>query len=440
VRDRGSVLPLGAKCLYSARTSIAILLFGAATLYLGVGQQITVLPIRAELEGFGEFWIGIMGAAYFAGFALGCLIGPFAVKQVGHIRCFAGFAALAAIAVLAFPLAVAPAAWTALRGFAGLCLAVLYMVVESWLNEQADNKIRGKVLSIYIVIANVVTIGGQQMVNVFDVRATAQFVVIAMLICLSLVPMSLAPTKAPKPIASAKLRLGALFRLSKSGVIGCATIGLVEGTFWTFGPIFAQGQGLSVSQITLFMSMFLIGGTLSQWPLGHLSDRVDRRYVVVVCCVGTVSTSLVLALVPLAGITLNSAVAGLHGAFMIPLYALLLAHTNDYAPTEALVEVSSGLLLVYAVGAAVGPLAVGPVIQEVGRGGLFLVIAAVLSAFTLFVLVRLLIRGRAGAETRVEFVPVPKTTQSVYAEGLTLPSGSEHAFAGKATLRPGNRA
>jgi len=401
--------------LYSTRTSIAILLFGAAALYLGVGQQITVLPIRAELEGFGEFWIGIMGAAYFTGFALGCLIGPMAVKQVGHIRCFAGFAALAAISVLAFPLLVAPVAWTVLRAFSGLCLAILYMVVESWLNEQAENKIRGAVLSIYIVVANVVTIGGQQLVNVFDVRSVAQFVVIAMLICLSLVPMSLAPTKAPKPIASAKLRLGALIRLSKSGVIGCAAIGLVEGTFWTFGPVFAQGQGLSVSQITLFMSMFMIGGTISQWPLGHLSDRVDRRYVVITCCAGAVATSLVFALIPLDSIVSNSAVAALHGAFMIPLYALLLAHTNDYAPTEALVEVSSGLLLVYALGAAVGPLLVGPLMQEVGRGGLFLAIAGVLTAFTVFVLFRLLVRARAGEETRVEFVPVPKTTQSVYA-------------------------
>lgn len=401
--------------LHSARISIAILLLGAAALYLGVGQQITVLPIRAELEGFGEFWIGLMGAAHFAGFALGCLIGPVAVKQVGHIRCFAGFAALAAIAILAFPLLVAPVAWTALRGFSGLCLAVLYMVVESWLNDQAENEIRGKVLSIYIVVANVVTIGGQQLVNAFDVRATVQFILIAMLICLALVPMSLTPTTAPKPIASAKLRLGALFGLSRSGVIGCAAIGLVEGAFWTFGPVFAQGQGLPVSQVTLFMSMFLIGGTLSQWPLGHLSDLIDRRYVVIACCAGTVATSLVLAFVPLGGLAITAMVAGLHGAFMIPLYALLLAHTNDYAPREALVEVSSGLLLVYALGAAAGPLLVGPLMQAVGRGGLFLAIAAVLSSFALFVLLRLLVRARAGEETRVEFVPMPKTTQSVYA-------------------------
>jgi len=250
---------------------------------------------------------------------------------------------------------------------------------------------------------------------VFLILALIQFIVIAMLVCLSLVPVSLAPTKAPKPVASAKLRLGALVRLSKSGVIGCAAIGLVEGSFWTFGPIFAQGQGLPVTQITLFMSMFMVGGTLSQWPLGHLSDRIDRRYVVIACCAGTVTTSLVLAFVPLGGMALNSVVAGLHGACMIPLYALLLAHTNDYAPREALVEVSSGLLLVYALGAATGPLLVGPLMQVVGRGGLFLAIAAVLTAFTLFVLLRLLVRGRAGEETRVEFVPVPKTTQSVYA-------------------------
>ena len=391
------------------------MLLAAAVLFLGVGQQITVVPIRAELEGFGEFWIGVMGAVYFAGFALGCLIGPRAVKQVGHIRCFAGFAALASIAALAFPLLVFPLAWTILRGFTGLCLAILYMVVESWLNDQVENENRGKVLSIYIIVANIVTIGGQQLVSTFDVRSTVQFIVIAMLLCLSLVPMSLAPTIAPTPVTTVKLRLGSLFRLSTTGVVGCAAIGLVEGSFWTFGPIFAQEPGLPVSRITLFMSMFVVGGTLSQWPLGYLSDRIDRRYVIIACCAGTVATSLIFALVPLDGLALKLAIACLHGAFMVPLYALLLAHTNDYAPREDLVEVSSGLLLVFALGAAAGPLLVGPLMQSVGRGGLFFAIAAVLAAFTLIVLFRLLIRSRAGKETRVEFVPMPRTTQSVFA-------------------------
>ena len=147
--------------MHSARRSIATLLIGTAALFLGNGLLQTLVPIRAQLEGFSTFMIAVMGTAYFAGFAAGCLLGPGAVKRVGHIRCFAGFAALAAAVALAYPLAVGAVAWCLLRALTGLCLAVLYMVIESWLNDQTSNEMRGSVLSIYIIVGNLVTVGGQ---------------------------------------------------------------------------------------------------------------------------------------------------------------------------------------------------------------------------------------------------------------------------------------
>ncbi|MDH3474868.1 MAG: MFS transporter, partial [Rhodospirillales bacterium] len=143
----------------SATRSIATLLIGTAAMFLGNGLLQTLVPVRAQLEGFSTTAIGLMGTAYYAGFAAGCLLGPHAVKRVGHIRTFAGFAALAAALTLAHPLVVEPITWSALRGLTGLCLAVLYMVIESWLNDQSGNEVRGRVLSIYIIVANVVTIG-----------------------------------------------------------------------------------------------------------------------------------------------------------------------------------------------------------------------------------------------------------------------------------------
>lgn len=374
----------------------------------------TVLPIRAKLEAFSTTAVGLMGAAYFAGFAVGCLIGPAAVRRVGHIRCFAGFAALACTGTLLFPLAVDPVVWSVLRGFTGLCLAVLYLVIESWLNEQSSNQVRGQVLSIYIIVTNLVTIAGQQLVNLYEVRRPAQFSLVAMLICLSLVPLSLTPTVAPKPITEARLRIGRLFRLSPAGLVGCLAIGIVEGSFWTLGPVFAQARNLPVPEITLFMSAFVVGGTLSQWPLGKYSDRVDRRLVIFACCLGTSCTGLAMTFLPLDGLVATFAVAALHGAFMIPLYALLLAHANDHAPTETLVETSSGLLLIYASGAVIGPLAVAPAMDLIGPGALFMSMAVVLGALALFILYRWFRRPAAAAVERVEFVPVPKTTQSVY--------------------------
>jgi MFS family permease len=398
----------------SSARSIATLLIGTGVLFLGNGLLQTLLPIRAQLEAFSASAIGLMGAVYFAGFAVGCLVGPAAVKRVGHIRCFAGFAALAAAAMLVFPMAVDPLVWSALRGFTGLCLAVLYMVIESWLNDQSSNEVRGGVLSVYIIVTNVVTMGGQLMVNLDDPMGWLLFSLVAMLVALSLVPLSLTDTAAPKPIATAKLRIAQLYRYSPSGFVGCLAVGMVEGAFWTLGPVFAQGNGLPVAEIALFMGAFVAGGTLSQWPLGRVSDHVDRRWVMAGCALGTVGTGLGLAFLALDSAVWAFALACLHGAFMVPLYALCLAHANDYAPSERLVETSSGLLLVYAAGAVIGPLAIGPAMERFGPGGLFLAMAAILGLFALFLLARMFMRPIAAAAQRVEFVPVPKTTPSVY--------------------------
>ena len=398
----------------SNRASITTLLAGTAVLVLGYGLLITLLPIRAQMEGFSTTMIGVMGGAYFTGFAVGCVIGPFAVKRVGHIRSFAGFAALAAALILVHPLAIDPVLWAGLRALTGICLAILFMVVESWLNEQSSNEIRGRVLSIYIIVTNVVTMGGQLMVNLTDPAGPVLFSIAAMLVCLSLVPLSLTPTCQPKPIAEARLRIGRLYRLSPSGFVGCLLIGLVEGAFWSLGPVFAQGRGFAIADVTFVMSLFVVGGTLSQWPLGRYSDKVDRRWVIAFVCAGTVCTGTAMALVGLDNRWVAYGLACLHGAFMMPIYPLLLAHTNDHAPNDALVETSSGLLLIYAIGAAAGPFAAAPLMERFDVGSLFLFIAAVLGLLCLYILYRIS-RGRIPVpEERVEFYPVPKTTPSVY--------------------------
>lgn len=398
----------------SAFRSIATLLIGTALLMLGNGIQVTVIPLRAQIEGFTTTQIGAMGTIFFAGFAAGCLFGSRLVKKVGHIRCFAAFAALAAVGALAYPLLPEFLVWSLLRGFTGLCFAVLFMVIESWLNEQSSNEIRGSVLSLYIIIVNVVTIAGQLMVNLSPPEGGLLFILISMLISLSLVPLCLTDTAAPKPIPDARVRIGWLFKLSPSGVIGCFIVGLVEGAFWSMGPVYAQGQAFSIAQITFFMSAFVVGGTISQWPLGRLSDFTDRRWIIALCCAGTVLTGLTLAFVRLDSLYLSLGLALIHGAFMIPIYPLCLAHANDYAPTERLVEVSSALLLIYAGGAVMGPIAVAPLMDHIGPGQLFLFIAVLLALLAAYALYRVTRRTVGEPSDRVDFVPVPKTTPSVY--------------------------
>jgi MFS family permease len=396
------------------KRSIAILLSAAALLLMGNGLLVTLLPLRAGIEGFSTTEIGIMGTAFFAGFALGCLIGPRILIRVGHIRAFAGFAALCAVSILIFDLWSQPWGWMALRGLNGLFFAILFMVIESWLNEQASSEIRGQILSIYIIIANLVTMAGQLMVNLAPAESYVLFTLTAILAALSLVPLSLADTASPKPVETAKLGILSLYRLSPTGFIGCFIIGLVEGAFWSLGPVFAQDRAMSLAEVTFFMAAFVAGGTLSQWPLGRWSDRTDRRIVIAVTAAGTVVTGLLLAFAPLASWGQALAIAMLHGAFMIPLYALCLAHANDHAPRDALVETSSRLLLVYAGGAVLGPVVAGLAMDLADPGHLFTFIAALLGALSLYCVVRMRLRPVVAEEERVEFVPLPRTTQTLY--------------------------
>ena len=396
------------------RRSIATLLLGTGFLFLGNGLLVTLLPLRAQLEGFSLTVIGALGTVFFGGFVLGCIFGPRIVKSVGHIRCFAGFAALVAAGILLYPLWLGPVAWLVIRGATGFCYAILFMVIESWLNEQSSNQVRGAVLSLYIIVTNIVTIGGQLMVNLSAPQDAALFSLAAILACLSLVPLSLTATASPKPIPRATLRIRYLFGLSPSAFIGCFAVGLVEGAFWSFGPVFGQLKGLSIAEVTGFMAAFMVGGTLSQWPIGRLSDRVDRRLMIAACAFGSLAIGLTLAFAPLSGPFAMLAVAVAHGAVMLPIYALCIAHANDYAPSEDLVETSGGLLLVYAGGAMLGPMIVGPLMEAFGPGQLFFFIALLLGVLAPYFLYRSRQRPVVDEEERVEFVPLPRTTPSLY--------------------------
>ncbi|MEQ9487624.1 MAG: MFS transporter [Alphaproteobacteria bacterium] len=396
--------------------SIGPLMIGAISIFLGNTILITMLPIRAQTELFTESAIGLMGTVHFAGFALGCMIGPWMVTRVGHIRCFAGFGALMATTILLFPLLVDPVGWSVMRGLGGICIAVLYLVIESWLNDSAGNEVRGAVLSVYIIATNAVTVGGQMMVNLFPIDAYQQFSMAAVFIILAVVPLTLNKSVPPKPVPEARLRIGRLWTLSPAGFVACISVGAIEGAFWTLGPVYAQGRGMPVSDITMFMAAFVVGGLVSQWPIGRMSDKIDRRWVIIACCLGTTMTALTLAYVDISTGFETLALAVLHGAFMLPLYPLSLAHTNDHAPNDELVEVSGGLLLLYAIGAITGPWAVGFAMEKQGDGSaLFLVMAGVLIALVCFIVIRAFLRSApTDRSLRSLFVPVPKTTQSVY--------------------------
>ncbi len=397
----------------TSRTIVTILV-GAVFVLAGVSLFQTVLPIRAGLETFSTKLVGFLGTAYFGGFVAGCLFGPWLVRTVGHIRAFAGVAALTAALTLIFPIWPNVYAWIGLRLLSGLTLSVVFMVMESWLNDQSDNDNRGRVLSAYIIVANVATMAGQLLVNAADPAAPTLFGLVTIMMCLAVVPLALTPTAEPKPIPTAKLELSGLLSISPAGTVGCFLVGAVEGAFWTLGPVFGQLRGMSVFEVTVIMAAFVLGGTLSQWPLGRWSDQVDRRYVLLPTATACVGTGLLIAFWSPSSFTGIFALATLHGALMVPLYALCLAHANDSIPTEKLVQTSGGLLLIYSIGAAIGPFAAAWVMDTIGEGGLFVFISAALALFALFIAFRLVFGPKRTQEERSPFAPLVKTSQSVF--------------------------
>lgn len=392
---------------------VAALLASAAILLMGNGLQGTLLPVRAQLEAFSAVSIGVLGSAYFLGFALGCVLGPFAVRRVGHIRAFTAMVSIASTTALAHALFLEPLVWWALRLVTGFCFAALYMIIESWLNEKATNENRGQIFSVYTIINLTVITAGQMMLILYSPAAFPLFALTSILVSLAAVPVALTTAPAPAPLASVRIRPTHLYRLSPVGFVGALAVGLANGSFWSLGPLFAQSKELTTTGIALFMSIAVIAGAAGQWPLGHLSDRWDRRHAILIACAGAGVGALGMTLVvPFwsHGLFLFCA---LFGAFAFPVYALAAAHINDYVEADGFVEASSGLLLLYAAGAVIGPVVASALIRAIGPVGLFVFTAGVHVAMAGFTVYRMGRRAEPAEEERARFVDSLIVAQTV---------------------------
>lgn len=352
-------------------TPILALLLSVSLLLMGNGLQNTLLPVRASIESFSAIDIGIMGSAYFLGFAAGCVYGPYVVRRVGHIRTFTAMATIASCAVLVHAFVLNAVVWWLLRVATGICFAVLYMVIESWLNEKATNENRGTVFSIYTIINLTVVTLGQMMLVLDEPSNFMLFSFASILVSLAAVPVALSKSAEPAPIKSVKINFRELFQTSPVGVVGCLAVGLANGAFWALAPVFAKGDSADVATVAIFMSVAVIAGAVGQWPLGRMSDRMDRRRVILLTCAGAMGAGILLALLNPSMDKLLLSTAFAYGLFAFPLYSLCVAHTNDFADESKYVEVACGLLLVYALGAVIGPIVASVFMWFFGPGGLF---------------------------------------------------------------------
>jgi MFS family permease len=405
-----------------ALAPVAALLIGVSILLTGQGLQGTLLPVRASLEAFSTVSIGVMGAAYFLGFTLGCLRGGDLVARVGHVRVFLAMTALGSSAPLVHGLFLSPVAWALLRMVSGFCFAVLYVVIESWLNERSTNENRGVVFSTYVMISLSVLAGGQMMTLLYDPSGLQLFAIASVLVSLGAIPVALSTSPSPEIPQTVEVNVRRLFRISPAATIGCLATGLANGTFWSLAPVFTNSINPEPSLAAWFMTATVIGGALSQWPLGFLSDRIGRRKILIAAAAAGVGISGVIV-TSMGSLTFISAnVAGLlWGAIAFPLYAIAVAHANDFAEADDYVMISSGLLLMYGIGAIVGPFVASTFMTWTDAAGMFAFTGLVHLCLAGFVTYRMLRRESAPDEAHMAFgdaLATAHTASQVYEEEI----------------------
>ncbi|MHA7873357.1 MAG: MFS transporter [Hyphococcus sp.] len=412
-----------------AISAFAALLIAAALLYAGNGLQFTLLSVRANIESFSTPLIGAMMSAYYIGFIAGCRINPSFISSVGLIRTFVALASIASAAALAHALVVDILVWSALRMISGFCFAGLAMVLESWINAQADNHNRGQILSVYRIVDLLALTSGNAMLAAASPAGFHLFALISILISIALVPVALTRSSAPNHARKASLDIAKLLTVSPVAAVGVFMVGLANAGFWSVGPIFVQRSGYGAEIIAAFMSAVIVGAAIAQWPLGWASDKIDRRRVIIVASLASAAAAAGLSRFGGASQLHLFLFGGLLGAVMIPMFGLCVAHANDQAPPEDAVETNGGLLLLHGCGSVGGAVVGASIMSVFGASSLFDYIAIVYVALAAFALYRTLRRRGLSEAEKTPFTPVPRAASPAVFEIAQDEAAEEEAAA-----------
>ncbi len=411
------------------------LLLGIMLLMVGNGIQGTLLGLRGALEGFSTFEMSIVMSGYFVGFLGGSRTAPELIRRVGHVRVFAALGSLISAVLVLYPVAADPIVWTVLRVIIGFCFSGVYVTAESWLNNAATNETRGKSLSLYILVQMVGIIAAQGLVLLADPGGFILFILPSVLVSIAFTPILLSINPTPAFETTRRMTLVELFHKSPLGLIGVAMIGAVFSAQFGMAAVFGTEAGLSVPQLSLFISMFYVGGLVLQYPIGWLSDRMDRRKLINI----TAGLGALAALVPVVMPGFYPALlvsAFLIGGMTNPLYALLIAHTNDFLETDEMAAASAGLMFVNGMGAIAGPVITGWALGIFGPSGFFLYLCVVLAIMLAYGLYRATRRPSPNVDTTVSYSPVLQSStpvavdmaQELYVEAVEeAADGSEDA-------------
>lgn len=392
---------------FTVMRTLSALMASVAMLMLSNSVLSTLIALRGKAEGYSNTFIGLTMSAYFVGFCIGTFRSGTLINRVGHIRSFAAFAAIASASTLCFVLVLHPWAWLISRLAMGASIAGLFVIAESWLNNRASNEGRGTILALYIMIGYLAAALGQQMLHLAEPAAPDLFLLVAMLLSLSLVPVSLTRATHPDPVESPRLDIRRLLFTSPAAVAGCFAAGMGIGAFWGLGPVYAQEIGLDITGVATFMSVALVGGLIFQLPIGRLSDRLDRRNVLLGTTLVSALLAVGLALAPALPYPVLLGTVLLYYGLTSTLYPLSLAYANDHLDAGDVARLTSGFVLAFSAGAVLGPLAASSLMKWTGPSGLFLFQILIAAGLALFILWRMRVRIWSGLVAKAPYVALP---------------------------------
>ncbi len=369
--------------------SLWVLLASVAMLCLGHGLNGSLVSLSADQAKFGTDVTGLVMAGYSAGMLLSTFVAPRLVKSVGHVRTFAGLASIVSTAVLLFPMWVDPVFWFLLRIVTGLCVSGMYIVCESWLNAVSSNRNRGQMMSLYMIVTYGALGLGQLLLNVTDPSGFVRFIVVSCLLSMSLVPLILVPSEQPSVEGARSVKIAGIWEASPLAVVGVVACGLGQSAFFALGVVFGLAKGLPLVWVSIMMALPPFGVILSQYPIGWVSDRIDRRTIILLLSFMAAAVAAVI----LAGGYYVSwfmliALMTAFGIISLPIYSLVIAHANDHLRKDQVLGASAKLVLLYGAGSIVGPILCGTLMSYIGRDGFLIFMVVVHGALGIFALWR----------------------------------------------------
>jgi MFS family permease len=385
------------------------LFFTTLTMMVGTGLLGSLLSLRMNAEGFSELVTGLVLSGFYMGLVIGPFLCPSIIKRVGHIRAFAVFAAINTATTLFYPLFISEYFWFIERVISGLSMMGMYMVIESWLNDRTETHMRGRVFSVYMSMAFIGLCVGQLFLQTGKIVSFELFLVAAIFVVLSLIPVALTRSISPTLPEIITMKTSDLLHKAPMGLLGSLAVGMIVGAFYSLGPIYANRIGLDADMIAYYMSLTIICGFLMQWPVGNLSDRLDRKYVLAGIALMISLACGTIIFTSDGPVWLIFLSTGFYGGVAFTLYPVAVAHTNDRIEPAEIIPASSALIFSYGLGACVGPIAAASLMAIMGPSGLYTFIAVVSLCFGITVLVYIHIATHK-MEEAVPYISVPRAS------------------------------